>query len=202
MAWIENKRVLAAKCWLVPWALWEIFWKEIAADCEIVSCGHFFLHLLLLLIIVDRINNVVPWQPTIVGRNLSLKKVSPTPHTHKCSFSHKHTNTQAHTSTSPTSPTVIVFFLLRVPPAGRTIILSTHHMDEADILGDRIAIISHGKMCCCGSSLFLKKCFGSGYYLTLVKVAEGMTSPRPASTHTQVKEVTRGNAVCVELERR
>uniref|UniRef100_A0A3B4AE01 ATPase AAA-type core domain-containing protein n=1 Tax=Periophthalmus magnuspinnatus TaxID=409849 RepID=A0A3B4AE01_9GOBI len=40
---------------------------------------------------------------------------------------------------------------------GRTIILSTHHMDEADILGDRIAIISHGKMRCCGSSLFLKK---------------------------------------------
>uniref|UniRef100_A0A3Q1BNZ4 P-type phospholipid transporter n=1 Tax=Amphiprion ocellaris TaxID=80972 RepID=A0A3Q1BNZ4_AMPOC len=52
---------------------------------------------------------------------------------------------------------------------GRTIILSTHHMDEADILGDRIAIISHGKMRCCGSSLFLKKCFGSGYYLTLVR---------------------------------
>uniref|UniRef100_A0A8C5HBH1 P-type phospholipid transporter n=1 Tax=Gouania willdenowi TaxID=441366 RepID=A0A8C5HBH1_GOUWI len=52
---------------------------------------------------------------------------------------------------------------------GRTIILSTHHMDEADILGDRIAIISHGRMRCCGSSLFLKKCFGSGYYLTLVR---------------------------------
>uniref|UniRef100_A0A8C8E3S8 ABC transporter domain-containing protein n=1 Tax=Oryzias sinensis TaxID=183150 RepID=A0A8C8E3S8_9TELE len=52
---------------------------------------------------------------------------------------------------------------------GRTIILSTHHMDEADILGDRIAIISHGKMRCCGSSIFLKKSFGSGYYLTLVR---------------------------------
>ena len=25
---------------------------------------------------------------------------------------------------------------------GRTIVLSTHHMDEADLLGDRIAIIS------------------------------------------------------------
>uniref|UniRef100_W5N6N8 P-type phospholipid transporter n=1 Tax=Lepisosteus oculatus TaxID=7918 RepID=W5N6N8_LEPOC len=59
---------------------------------------------------------------------------------------------------------------------GRTIILSTHHMDEADILGDRIAIISHGKMCCCGSSLFLKKCFGSGYYLTLVKAGKNKTS--------------------------
>uniref|UniRef100_A0AAY4A3H4 P-type phospholipid transporter n=1 Tax=Denticeps clupeoides TaxID=299321 RepID=A0AAY4A3H4_9TELE len=55
---------------------------------------------------------------------------------------------------------------------GRTIILSTHHMDEADILGDRIAIISNGRMCCCGSSLFLKKCFGSGYYLTLVRASE------------------------------
>ncbi|XP_052005252.1 phospholipid-transporting ATPase ABCA1b [Xyrauchen texanus] len=53
--------------------------------------------------------------------------------------------------------------------AGRTIILSTHHMDEADILGDRIAIISHGKLCCIGSSLFLKTQLGTGYYLTLVK---------------------------------
>nr|DBA28157.1 TPA: hypothetical protein GDO54_008560 [Pyxicephalus adspersus] len=52
---------------------------------------------------------------------------------------------------------------------GRTIILSTHHMDEADILGDRIAIISQGKLCCVGSSLFLKNQLGTGYYLTLVK---------------------------------
>uniref|UniRef100_A0A8C7ZZY2 ABC transporter domain-containing protein n=1 Tax=Oryzias sinensis TaxID=183150 RepID=A0A8C7ZZY2_9TELE len=62
---------------------------------------------------------------------------------------------------------------------GRTIILSTHHMDEADILGDRIAIISHGKMRCCGSSIFLKKSFGSGYYLTLVRSGtEVMTAQR------------------------
>lgn len=53
--------------------------------------------------------------------------------------------------------------------SGRTILLSTHHMDEADILGDRIAIISHGKLCCVGSSLFLKTQLGTGYYLTLVK---------------------------------
>ncbi|XP_053160051.1 phospholipid-transporting ATPase ABCA7 isoform X2 [Hemicordylus capensis] len=53
--------------------------------------------------------------------------------------------------------------------AGRTIILSTHYMDEADLLGDRIAIISQGRLCCCGSSLFLKSKLGTGYYLTLVK---------------------------------
>lgn len=57
--------------------------------------------------------------------------------------------------------------------AERTIILSTHHMDEADVLGDRIAIISHGKLCCCGSSLYLKSQYGSGFYLTLVRGKEG-----------------------------
>ncbi|XP_058480898.1 phospholipid-transporting ATPase ABCA1-like isoform X2 [Solea solea] len=72
---------------------------------------------------------------------------------------------------------------------GRTIILSTHHMDEADILGDRIAIISHGKMRCCGSSLFLKKCFGSGYYLTLVRDgSEKMTAQRNGIIHSQATE--------------
>uniref|UniRef100_UPI003AADC61F phospholipid-transporting ATPase ABCA1-like n=1 Tax=Centroberyx gerrardi TaxID=166262 RepID=UPI003AADC61F len=72
---------------------------------------------------------------------------------------------------------------------GRTIILSTHHMDEADILGDRIAIISHGKMRCCGSSLFLKKCFGSGYYLTLVRGGdEKMITQRSGIAQTQAKQ--------------
>ncbi|XP_064353466.1 phospholipid-transporting ATPase ABCA7 isoform X1 [Dromaius novaehollandiae] len=52
---------------------------------------------------------------------------------------------------------------------GRTIILSTHYMDEADLLGDRIAIIARGRLCCCGSPLFLKARLGTGYYLTLVK---------------------------------
>lgn len=52
---------------------------------------------------------------------------------------------------------------------GRTILLSTHFMDEADLLGDRIAIVSKGKLRCVGSSLFLKSHFGDGYHLTLVK---------------------------------
>uniref|UniRef100_A0A3Q2Y314 ATP binding cassette subfamily A member 1 n=1 Tax=Hippocampus comes TaxID=109280 RepID=A0A3Q2Y314_HIPCM len=68
--------------------------------------------------------------------------------------------------------------LLKYRP-GRTIILSTHHMDEADILGDRIAIISHGKLCCVGSSLYLKNQLGTGYYLTLVK-KEPEPEPEPS----------------------
>merc|ERR1712127_227535 len=46
-------------------------------------------------------------------------------------------------------------------------ILTTHFMDEADMLGDRIAILAEGKLRCCGSSLFLKNRFGGGYHLTL-----------------------------------
>jgi ATP-binding cassette subfamily A (ABC1) protein 3 len=44
---------------------------------------------------------------------------------------------------------------------GRTVVLSTHFMDEADLLGDRIAIMSEGVVKCCGSSYFLKKAYGS-----------------------------------------
>lgn len=42
-------------------------------------------------------------------------------------------------------------------------------MDEADLLSDRIAIISRGQLHCCGTPLFLKNCFGVGFYLTLVR---------------------------------
>lgn len=42
-------------------------------------------------------------------------------------------------------------------------------MDEADLLSDRIAIISKGQLHCCGTPLFLKNCFGVGFYLTLVR---------------------------------
>lgn len=62
--------------------------------------------------------------------------------------------------------------------AGRTIIMSTHHMDEADLLGDRIAIISQGRLYCSGTPLFLKNCFGTGFYLTLVRKMKNIQSQR------------------------
>ncbi|KAG1677979.1 ATP-binding cassette sub-family A member 2 [Nymphon striatum] len=59
---------------------------------------------------------------------------------------------------------------------GRTILLSTHHMDEADMLSDRIAIISNGQIKCCGSSLFLKNNLGDGYHLHLVKKSSSLNA--------------------------
>jgi len=40
-------------------------------------------------------------------------------------------------------------------------------MDEADYLGDRIAIMGEGEIRCCGSNLFLKQKFGGGYKLQI-----------------------------------
>lgn len=59
--------------------------------------------------------------------------------------------------------------LLQREKHGRTILLTTHFMDEADILGDRIAIMADGELKCCGTSFFLKKRFGTGYRLVCVK---------------------------------
>lgn len=47
--------------------------------------------------------------------------------------------------------------------------MTTHFMDEADLLGDRIAIVQNGKLQCCGSSYFLKKKYGTGYHLVIEK---------------------------------
>lgn len=88
---------------------------------------------------------------------------------------------------------------------GRTIILSTHFMDEADILGDRIAIISEGQLQCCGSSMFLKKQFASGYYLTLVVSDEARLRQTRESTEEAVanginSSAVRANAAAAYIE--
>jgi len=59
---------------------------------------------------------------------------------------------------------------------GRVIVLTTHFMDEADLLGDRIAIMTHGQLSCHGTSLFLKSRYGVGYTLTMVREDEAKFS--------------------------
>lgn len=47
----------------------------------------------------------------------------------------------------------------------RTIVLSTHFMDEAEVLGDRVAILQHGELQCYGSAHYLKNVYESAYKL-------------------------------------
>ena len=44
----------------------------------------------------------------------------------------------------------------------KTILISTHDMEEADILGDRIAIVHMGRLRSYGTAMFLKKLLGRG----------------------------------------
>lgn len=63
----------------------------------------------------------------------------------------------------------LIWSTIQAYKRNRIIILSTHFMEEADFLGDRIGILSHGKLLSCGRNQFLKNGFGNGYNLTLSK---------------------------------
>ncbi|ONM04752.1 ABC2 homolog 15 [Zea mays] len=56
-----------------------------------------------------------------------------------------------------------VWDIIEEAKKGRAIVLTTHSMEEADILGDRIAIMAKGKLRCIGTSIRLKSKFGTGY---------------------------------------
>mmetsp|Transcript_359 Transcript_359/g.756 ORF Transcript_359/g.756 Transcript_359/m.756 type:complete len:280 (-) Transcript_359:75-914(-) len=47
--------------------------------------------------------------------------------------------------------------------SGNTVILTTHHMEEAAHLGHRIVIMCDGKLACLGSPLHLQTAYGAGY---------------------------------------
>ena len=58
--------------------------------------------------------------------------------------------------------------IIRKNRKDKVILLSTHFMEEADILCDRIGIMHRGKLATCGSCLELKEQFGAGYVLTII----------------------------------
>lgn len=51
--------------------------------------------------------------------------------------------------------------------SNRTILLSTHHLDEADMLSDTVVVMHRGNILCTGSPLTLKKTYGQGYWINL-----------------------------------
>ncbi|KAM9165595.1 ATP-binding cassette sub-family A member 13 [Pangshura tecta] len=63
--------------------------------------------------------------------------------------------------------------------AGCTLIFTTHHLDEAEVLSDRIAILQHGQLRCCGPPSYLKETYGQGYSLTLIKKPSAFEIPDP-----------------------
>ena len=50
--------------------------------------------------------------------------------------------------------------MLRNARRGRCILLTTHYLDEADLLADRVAILSDGSLRAAGSPMWLKQRLG------------------------------------------
>eukprot|EP01017_Pseudomicrothorax_dubius_P010676 TRINITY_DN13843_c0_g1_i1.p1 TRINITY_DN13843_c0_g1~~TRINITY_DN13843_c0_g1_i1.p1 ORF type:complete len:246 (+),score=52.73 TRINITY_DN13843_c0_g1_i1:60-740(+) len=61
-----------------------------------------------------------------------------------------------------------VWDLIQDMKKNRVVILTTHAMEEADALSDRIAVAVDGYLKCIGTSLYLKNHFGEGYRLSLI----------------------------------
>jgi ABC-type multidrug transport system ATPase subunit len=86
-----------------------------------------------------------------------------------------------------------IWELLLKKKEGRVIFLTTHYMDEADILADRKLILNKGKIRCLGTSLYLKNHFNMKYNLGVEtcekeKINELIMSYLPEATYVEDKE--------------
>jgi ABC-type multidrug transport system ATPase subunit len=70
---------------------------------------------------------------------------------------------------------------------GRAIVLTTHSMEEADILSDRIGIMAKGKLRCIGTSIRLKSRFGTGF---IANVSFSVTTNGQATPNRDVVDTT------------
>ena len=83
--------------------------------------------------------------------------------------------------------------LLRRVRAGRCVLLTTHYLDEADLLADRVAILSEGRLRAAGSPLFLKQRLGGGNTLSVTSTQPG--APPSAALRALIAEHAPGAAL-------
>jgi hypothetical protein len=67
--------------------------------------------------------------------------------------------------------------------AKRTIILTTHFLDEGDVLADHIVILSRGQIKCQGTGAELKVQFGGGYRVHLPRTGSANALDLPSDVH-------------------
>ncbi|KAI4504278.1 hypothetical protein M0802_000749 [Mischocyttarus mexicanus] len=75
----------------------------------------------------------------------------------------------------------------------KTIIISTHNMEEADILGDRIAIVHGGLLRSYGTSMFLKKQYGHGFIEVSLSIKSWCNPEKVANKFDLRTQVTTEN---------
>ncbi|MGB9929668.1 MAG: ATP-binding cassette domain-containing protein [Methanosarcina sp.] len=93
-------------------------------------------------------------------------------------------------------------YLRNIKNEGTTIFLTTHYMEEADLLSDRISIIDHGKIIVTGSALELKNKLGKDLiYLetndnkTAAEVLRGLESVKSVNEDPKALRIMLGGDV-------
>jgi ABC-type multidrug transport system ATPase subunit len=61
-----------------------------------------------------------------------------------------------------------VWKLIQTLKKDRVIILTTHAMEEAEVLSDRVIVMAEGQIKCSGTCLYLKNHYGDGYRIEIV----------------------------------
>ena len=70
----------------------------------------------------------------------------------------------------------LIWNIINDARAGKTIILTTHSMEEAEVLSHRIAIQAKGSFRCLGSTLRLKQLYGAGFKIQIACEEERMAN--------------------------
>jgi len=89
------------------------------------------------------------------------------------------------TGLDPTARRAIWEVIRRLKAKGKTIVLTTHYLDEAQQLSDRVAIMDHGKIVAMGSSDEIIQQYGSGERLE-IRGSKDLADYIKASTSLQV----------------
>lgn len=84
---------------------------------------------------------------------------------------------------------------------GKTIILTTHYLDEAQQLSDRVAIMDHGRIAAMGTTEEIIKQHGSGERL-MIHGNEKLAAYIRTNTDLQVEHDKRKGEICITLNKK
>ena len=90
-----------------------------------------------------------------------------------------------------------VWKLIQEMKEDRVVLLTTHSMEEADVLSDTIAILATGRMRASGTPLFLKNRFGAGYQANVLCESDDVEAVvgliRKAMPKSEILDASAGN---------
>ncbi|MHA1972294.1 MAG: ABC transporter ATP-binding protein [Candidatus Hodarchaeales archaeon] len=94
----------------------------------------------------------------------------------------------------PQSRVVVWEYLQNLPKEGKTVILTTHFMEEADRLSDRVAIIDHGSILVLDTPKELKASIGEGDLVELV-IGDGEKTTQLDKIAESLKQFNGGKTI-------